>query len=163
MMHKMKHRLMFFDDLIFFIFFELLTMPFQIYLYISMQFQVGKSSNEPYTTTMGNETTLDFKSKLEKIETLRKDNDKEALKDDPLDATVVHVFPHQLSPNIFKQRKKVKKSHILQHPFTYPTKRRKLLMSKTDITSSIFDSLRPPSMEAKVAHTEYINDEIEEE
>ncbi|KAL6318461.1 hypothetical protein AAG906_041229 [Vitis piasezkii] len=65
-------------------------------------FKVEKSSNEPYNATMGNETTLDFKSKLEKIETLRRDNDKEALKDDPLDATVVHVFPHQLSPNIFK-------------------------------------------------------------
>ena len=36
-------------------------------------------------------------------------------------------------------------------------------MSKTDITSSIFDPLRPPSMEAKVAYAEYINDEIEEE
>ncbi|RVW51488.1 hypothetical protein CK203_084022 [Vitis vinifera] len=36
-------------------------------------------------------------------------------------------------------------------------------MSKTDITSSIFDPLRPSSMEAKVAYTEYINDEIEEE
>ena len=104
---------MFFHDLIFFIFFELLTMPFQLYLYISMQFQVGKPSNEPYIATMGNETTLKFKSKLEKIETLRKDNDKEALKHDPLDAIVVHVFPHQLSPNIFKQRREVNKSHLL--------------------------------------------------
>ena len=127
-----------------------------------MQFQVGKPSNELYTATMGNETTLDFKSKLEKIETLRKDNDKEALKNDPLDATIVHVSPHQLSPNIFKRRREVKKSHLLQHPFTDPTKRRKLLMSKTDITSSIFDPLRPPSMKAKVAYTEYINDQIEE-
>ena len=47
-------------------------MPFQIYLYISMQFQVGKPSNEPYTATMGNETMFDFK----KIETSKKDNDK---------------------------------------------------------------------------------------
>ena len=61
MMHRTKHQLMFFHDLIFFIFFELLTMPFEIYLYISMQFQVGKLSNGPYITTMGNETTLDFK------------------------------------------------------------------------------------------------------
>ena len=128
-----------------------------------MQFHVGKPSNEPYTTTMGNETTLDFKSKLEKIETSRKDNDKEALKDDPPDAIVVHVFQHQLSPNIFKQRREVNKSHLLQHPFTDPIKKIKLLMSKTDITSSIFDPLRPPSMETKVAYVEYINDEIEEE
>ena len=105
--------LMFFHDLIFFIFFKLLTMSFQIYLYISLQFQVGKSSNEPYNATMGNETTLDFKSKLEKIQTLRKDNDKDVLKDDPPDVTVVHVFSHQLSPKIFKRRKKVKKSHLL--------------------------------------------------
>ena len=158
MMHRMTHQLMFFHDLIFFIFFELLTMPFQIYLYISMQFQVGKPSNEPYTATMGNETTLEFKSKLEKIETLRKDNDKEALKDDSHDATIVHVFLYQLLPNIFKRRREVKKSHLQQHLFIDPTKRRKLLMSKTDITSSIFDPLRPPSMEAKVAYTEYIND-----
>ena len=130
MMHRMKHRLMFFHNLIFFIYFELLTMPFQLYLYICMQIQVGKPSNELYTATMGNETTLDFKSKLEKIETLRKDNDKEPLKDDPPDATLIHVFPRQLSPNIFKRRRKVKKSHLLQHPFTDPTKRRKLLMSK---------------------------------
>ena len=128
-----------------------------------MQFQVGKPSNEPYIATMGNETTLKFKSKLEKIETLRKDNDKEALKDDPPDATVIHVFTHQLSPNIFKRIREVKKSHLLQHPFTDPTKRRKLLMSKTDITSSILDPLWPPSMEANVVYTEYINDEIEEE
>ena len=134
-MHRIKHRLMFFHDLIFFIFFELLTMPFQIYLYISMQFQVGKLSNEPYIATMGNETTLDFKSKLEKIETLRKDNDKEALKDNPPDATVIPVFTHQLSSNIFKRIREIKKSHLLQHPFIDPTKRRKLLMSKTDITS----------------------------
>ena len=112
---------------------------------------------------MGNETTLDFKSKLEKIVSSRKDNDKEALKDDPPDATVVHVFPHQLSSNIFKRIREIKKSHLLQHPFIDPTKRRKLLMSKTDITSSIFDPLRPPSMETKVAYTEYINYEIEEE
>ena len=39
----------------------------------------------------------------------------------------------------------------------------KLLMSKTDITSSILDPLWPPSMEANVVYTEYINDEIEEE
>ena len=84
------------------------------------------------------------------------------MKDDPPDVTVVHVFPHQLSPNIFKRRKEVKKSHLLQYPFTDPTKRRKLLMSKTDITSSIFDPLRPPSMKAKVAYTEYINDQIKE-
>ena len=63
---------------------------------------------------MRNETTLNFKSKLEKIETLRKDNDKEALKDDPPDAIVVHVFRYQLSPNIFKRRREVKKSHRLQ-------------------------------------------------
>ena len=128
-----------------------------------MQIQVGKPSNELYTATMGNETTLDFKSKLEKIETLRKDNDKEALKDNPPDATVIPVFTHQLSSNIFKRIREIKKSHLLQHPFIDPTKRRKLLMSKTDITSSIFDPLRPPSMETKVAYIEYINDEIEEE
>ena len=104
---------MFFHDLIFFIFFEFLTMPFRIYLYISMQFQVGKPSNELYIATMRNETALDFKSKLEKIQTSRKDNDKEALKDNPPDATIVHVFPHQLSPNIFKRRREVKKSHLL--------------------------------------------------
>ena len=112
---------------------------------------------------MGNETTLDFKSKLEKIVSSRKDNDKEALKDDPPNATVVHVFPHQLSSNIFKRIREIKKSHLLQHPFIDPTKRMKLLMSKTDITSSIFDPLRPSSMEAKVAYTEYINYEIEKE
>ena len=78
-----------------------------------MQFQVGKPSNELYIATMRNETALDFKSKLEKIKTSRKDNDKEALKDNPPDATVVHVFPHQLSSNIFKRRREVKKSHLL--------------------------------------------------
>ncbi|RVX16328.1 hypothetical protein CK203_014460 [Vitis vinifera] len=65
-----------------------------------MQFQVGKPSNEPYIATMGNETTLDFKSKLEKIETLRKDNDKEALKDDPPDAQSFmfsHINYHRIS------------------------------------------------------------------
>ena len=154
---------MFFHDLIFFIFFEFLTMPFRIYLYISMQFQVGKPSNELYIATMRNETALDFKSKLEKIQTSRKDNDKEALKDNPPDATIVHVFPHQLSPNIFKRRREVKKSHLLQHPFTYPTKRRKLLMSKTNITLSTFDPLQPPSMEAKTTYTKYINDENEKD
>ncbi|XP_059596541.1 uncharacterized protein LOC132254620 [Vitis vinifera] len=45
---------------------------------------VGNSSNEPYTATMGNETMFDFK----KIETSKKDNDKEALIDDPPNATV---------------------------------------------------------------------------
>ncbi|XP_034698995.1 uncharacterized protein LOC117924483 isoform X3 [Vitis riparia] len=120
---------------------------------------VGNSSNEPYTATMGNETMLDFK----KIETFKKDNDKEALIDDPPNATVVHVFSHQVSPNIFKRRREVKKSYLLQHPFIDPTKKRKLLMTKTDIASSIFDPLRPPSMEAKMAYTQNINDGIEEE
>ena len=85
------------------------------------------------------------------------------MKGDPPDVTIVHVFPHQLSLDIFKRIREVKKSHLLQHPFIDPTKRRKLLMSKTDITSSIFDPLRPPSMKVKMAYTEYINYEIEEE
>lgn len=35
---------------------------------------------------------MDFKSKLEKFETSRKDDDKEASMDDALDETPVHVF-----------------------------------------------------------------------
>ena len=76
--------------------------------------------------------------------------------DDPPNATVVNVFSHQVSPNIFKRRREVKKSYLLQHPFIDPTKRRKLVMTKTDIASSIFDPLQPPSMEAKMAYTQLL-------
>ena len=105
---------------------------------------------------MGNEMTMDIKSKLENFETSRKDNDREASMDDTLDETPVHVFPYQLSPNIFKRRREMKKSHLLQQPFMDLTQKRKLLMTKTDIVSIIFYPLRPPSIDAKVAYTDML-------
>ncbi|KAL6344278.1 hypothetical protein AAG906_037845 [Vitis piasezkii] len=71
-------------------------------LHSSLHLYVGKPSNELYIATMRNETALDFKSKLEKIETSRKDNDKEALKDNPPDATEFmfsHINYHRISLN----------------------------------------------------------------
>ncbi|XP_059598017.1 uncharacterized protein LOC132254942 [Vitis vinifera] len=59
----------------------------------------------------------------------------------------VYVIPHHLSPAIFKRRREIKKSRILQHPFTDPTKRKKLRKEiEKPLTS--FDPLRPISEEA---------------
>ena len=38
----------------------------------------------------------------------------------------VYVIPHHLSFTIFKKKRQIKKSRILQDPFTNPTKRKKL-------------------------------------
>ena len=43
-----------------------------------MQFQIRNPRSEPYNATMGNDMTMDFKSKLGKFETPGKDNKKEA-------------------------------------------------------------------------------------
>ena len=42
---------------------------------------------------------------------------------------IVHLERYQVSPNFFKQRKKIKKSYLLQHSFSNPIKRKKMLVS----------------------------------
>ena len=39
---------------------------------------------------------------------------------------LIYVPSKQLSPTIFKRMRKLKKSYFLQHPFTNPTKKRKI-------------------------------------
>ena len=53
---------------------------------------------------------------------------------------IVHLERYQVSPNFFKQRKKIKKSYLLQHSFSNPIKRKKMLVSKIAIPSLKFDS-----------------------
>ena len=70
----------------------------------------------------------------------------------------VYVIPHHLSPTIFKRRRKIKKSHILQHPFTDPTKRKKLRKEiEKPLTS--FDPLRPISEEALESFQKWMSDD----
>ena len=59
----------------------------------------------------------------------------------------VYVIPYHLSPTIFKRRHEIKKSRILQHPFTDPTKRKKL-RKEIEEPLTLFDPLRPTSEEA---------------
>ena len=68
-------------------------MHFKIYSYISMQFHIRNLRSEPYNVTMGNDVTMDFKSKSRKFETSGKDNKMEASMDDALNETPVNVFP----------------------------------------------------------------------
>ncbi|XP_059593061.1 uncharacterized protein LOC132253833 [Vitis vinifera] len=70
----------------------------------------------------------------------------------------VYVIPHHLSPAIFKQRHEIKKSRILQHPFTDPTKRKKLRKEiEKPLTS--FDPLRPISEEALQSFQKWMSDD----
>ena len=75
--------------------------------------------------------------------------------------TVAHLYPHQVSPYVFKRKREVKKSYVLQHPFTNPTKKKKMLMSKFSKPSIAFDLLRLPSSKALTTFIEYFskNDE----
>ena len=58
-----------------------------------MQFQIINLISESYNATMGNDMTMNFKSKLGKFETPGKDNKKEASMDDAQNETPVNVFP----------------------------------------------------------------------
>ena len=70
----------------------------------------------------------------------------------------VYVIPHHLSPAIFKRRREIKKSRILQHPFTDPTKRKKLRKEiEKPLTS--FDPLRPISEEALESFQKWMSDD----
>ncbi|XP_034689205.1 uncharacterized protein LOC117917086 [Vitis riparia] len=70
----------------------------------------------------------------------------------------VYVIPHHLSPAIFKRRREIKKSHILQHPLTDPTKRKKLRKEiEKPLTS--FDPLRPISEEALESFQKWMSDD----
>ncbi|XP_059593260.1 uncharacterized protein LOC109122720 [Vitis vinifera] len=70
----------------------------------------------------------------------------------------VYVIPHHLSPAIFKRRREIKKSHILQHPFTDPTKRKKLRKEiEKPLTS--FDPLHPISEEALESFQKWMSDD----
>ena len=70
----------------------------------------------------------------------------------------VYVIPHHLSPAIFKRMREIKKSHILQHPFTDPTKRKKLRKEiKEPLT--LFDPLRPTSEEALESFRKWMSDD----
>ena len=53
----------------------------------------------------------------------------------------VYVIPHHLSSTIFKKRRQIKKSQILQGPFTDPTKRKKL-RKEIGYSSNSFNPLR---------------------
>ncbi|RVW84124.1 hypothetical protein CK203_053554 [Vitis vinifera] len=70
----------------------------------------------------------------------------------------VYVIPHHLSPAIFKRRREIKKSHILQHLFTDPTKRKKLRKEiEKPLTS--FDPLHPISEEALESFQKWMSDD----
>ena len=70
----------------------------------------------------------------------------------------VYVIPHHLSPASFKQRHEIKMSHILQYPFTDPTKRKKLRKEiKEPLT--LFDPLRPTSKEALESFRKWMSDD----
>ena len=58
----------------------------------------------------------------------------------------VYVIPYHLFPTIFMRRREIKKSRILQHPFTDPTKRKKL-RKEIEEPLTLFDPLRPTSKE----------------
>ncbi|KAL6349597.1 hypothetical protein AAG906_034254 [Vitis piasezkii] len=70
----------------------------------------------------------------------------------------VYVIPYHLSPAIFKRRREIKKSRILQHSFTDPTKRKKL---RKEIEKSLtsFDPLRPISEEALESFQKWMSDD----
>ncbi|XP_034676988.1 uncharacterized protein LOC117907533 [Vitis riparia] len=70
----------------------------------------------------------------------------------------VYVIPHHLSPAIFKRRREIKKSHILQHPFTDPTKRKKL-RKKIEKPLTSFDPLHPISEEALESFQKWMSDD----
>ena len=71
---------------------------------------------------------------------------------------LVYVIPHHLSPTIFKRRREIKKSCILQHPFIDPTKRKKLRKEiKEPLT--LFDPLRPTSEEALESFRKWMSDD----
>ena len=70
----------------------------------------------------------------------------------------VYVIPHHLSFAIFKRRREIKKSRILQHPFTDPTKRKKLRKEiEKPLTS--FDPLHPISEEALESFQKWMSDD----
>ncbi|KAL6312354.1 hypothetical protein AAG906_008010 [Vitis piasezkii] len=68
----------------------------------------------------------------------------------------VYVIPHHLSPAIFKRRREIKKSRILQHPFTDPTKRKKL-RKEIEEPLTLFDPLRPTFKEALESFQKWMN------
>ncbi|RVW49606.1 Ubiquitin-like-specific protease ESD4 [Vitis vinifera] len=70
----------------------------------------------------------------------------------------VYVIPHHLSPAIFKRRREIKKSHILQHPFKDPTKRKKL-RKEIEKPLTLFDPLRPISEEALESFQKWMSDD----
>ena len=52
------------------------------------------------------------------------------MKMDNVDINIVaHLYQHQVSPYVFKRKKEVKKSYVLEHSFTDPTERKKMLVS----------------------------------
>ena len=70
----------------------------------------------------------------------------------------VYVIPHHLSPTIFKQRHEIKMSHILQYPFTYPTKRKKQ-RKEIEEPLTLFDHLRPTSEETLKSFQKWMSDD----
>ncbi|RVW51476.1 hypothetical protein CK203_014468 [Vitis vinifera] len=64
-------------------------------------FKIRNPRSEPYNATMGNDMTMNFKSKLGKFETSGKDNKKEASMDDAQNETPVNVFPQSYILYIF--------------------------------------------------------------
>ena len=67
----------------------------------------------------------------------------------------VYVFPKQLSPTIFKQRRELKKSYFLQPPLTDPTKKRK--NRNEGETTSDFNPLQSISEEAREAFHKWLS------
>ena len=69
----------------------------------------------------------------------------------------VYVIPYHLSPTIFKRRREIKKSRILQHPFTDPTKRKKL-RKEIEEPLALFDLLCPTPEEALESFQKWMSD-----
>ena len=70
----------------------------------------------------------------------------------------VYVIPHHLSPTIFKRKREIKKSRILQHPFTDPTKRKKL---RKEIKEPLilFDPLHPTFEQTLKSFRKWMSDD----
>ena len=85
------------------------------------------------------------------------DTIEEMIMDDVDIDTVAYLYPHQTSSYVFKRKREVKKSYILQHSFIDPIKRKTMLVSKFNMSSIAFDPLRLPSTEALTAFTKYFS------
>ena len=116
---------------------------------------------------MGNDVPTDFTKTSKHFEASKNEIDEEAptnevinegidtidtIEDMTMDDVnidiVDHLYPHQVSPCVFKGIRKVKKSYVLQHSFIDLTKGKKMFLSKFSMSSIAFDPLRLPSIEA---------------